>query len=402
MSSSQNTCVLPKDVIMEILSRLSVNDLMRCKCVSKGWKHLISDSIFVKLHLQRSSKNTHMLLTFADHSSETRRDYALVCPVQDLLHNPLSTLQTLYHKHEHRPFNRDYSIIGVCNGLVCFLGSYAVDEFHRYYHRYWVRFANPATRAMSEDSPHICFDPSDYKYPYLFMFGFGYDDSSDTYQVVFFDNNKNESQKLEIRVYSLGDSCWKNTLTCDPVPTLTRFGTFVSGTLNWLAFPKSRADDEGRNSVKMNELEIFCYDLKKEKCSYFSMPDGTLEVYRLGPKLEVLKGCLCLSHHYKGEFFVWLKRVFSDEKSWSKLLTFNYGCDIQYQSLLPFIPSCHMEILYVSENDEVVLLARTDIAEFFRYNNRENRIHLHEFYDYTKRDLFSYDYVLSLVLPYKN
>ena len=39
------------------------------------------------------------------------------------------------------------------------------------------------------------------------------------------------------------------------------------------------------------------------------MPDGILEIYVCNPELEVLKGCLYLSHHYEGSFIVWLKRV---------------------------------------------------------------------------------------------
>jgi len=106
---------------------------------------------------------------------------------------------------------------------------------------------------MSKDSPHIRLRISDYKDVSWFRFGFGYDEWSDTYQVVFLDNNKNESQTLEVRVWSLGDTCWRNTLTCDPVPTASYgtprfFGIFMSGTLNWLAFPKSYSDDD----VKMN------------------------------------------------------------------------------------------------------------------------------------------------------
>jgi len=272
----------------------------------------------VKLHLQRSSKNTHTLLTFE--VWDKRRDYAIVCPVQDLLDNPSSTLETLHHKH--LPFNRSYAILGACNGLVCLQDSCIEDKFKEY----WFRIGNPTTRVMTKDSPHIRLNLSDYKHP--FMFGFGYDEWNDTYQVVLLDNNKNQSQKLEVRVCCLGDTCWRNTLTCDVVAPMIGLqshgtcGAFVSGTLNWLVYPKSRCSDDERGGTKMNELEIFCYDLKKKTCSYFSMPDGILEVPPFDTELKVLNSCLCLSHHHDDNFFVWLTRDFSDEKSWSKLLNY--------------------------------------------------------------------------------
>ncbi|QCE05477.1 hypothetical protein DEO72_LG9g480 [Vigna unguiculata] len=224
MSSSQNNCVLPENMLMEILSWLPLKDVVQCRCVTKVWNHLVSDSAFVK--------------------------------------------------HSH-PIDlwKSRSILGVCNGLVCLQDHCVVDEFEEY----WVRIWNPATRVMSKDSPHICLQRSDYKDDSWFMFGFGHDESSDTYQVLFLDYNKNESQKLEVSVWSLGDTCWRNTLTCDAFPTVIgresrgTFGTFVSGTLNWLAFPKSYY-----GYVRMNQLEIFSYNLKNETCKYLPMPDGKM------------------------------------------------------------------------------------------------------------------------------
>ena len=55
--------VLPEELIVEILSWVPVKPLMRFKCVSKTWNSLIFHPTFVKLHLQRSSTNTHVLLT---------------------------------------------------------------------------------------------------------------------------------------------------------------------------------------------------------------------------------------------------------------------------------------------------------------------------------------------------
>ncbi|XP_047173711.1 F-box/kelch-repeat protein At3g23880-like [Vigna umbellata] len=400
MSSSKTSCVLSQDMIMEILSWLPVKDLLRFKCVSKGWNQLVSDSAFVKLHLQRSSKYTHTLLTFLDYSPSYRLiHYAFVCPIQDLFENPSSTLETLPHRH--LPFNRKISFLGSCNGLVCFQDSCVDDEFE--FEEYWFWMWNPATRVMSNESPHIRLNRSDYEYPFWWVYGFGYDEWSDTYQVVLLDNKKNQSQKLEVKVCSLGDNCWRNTLTCDAVPFLFEHrlrgivGALVSGTLNWLAYPKSRAGGDER--TKMNELEIFSYDLKKESCSYFSMPDGILEVSPDEAALEVLNGCLCISHYHENDFFVWLKRDFSDEKSWTKVLNYKIRPSSCYHC------PRYMDMICMRENDDVVLLADTGFeskSEFIWWNIRDNRMEGREIYDKDKFNLSSYDYVHSLVLPYKN
>ncbi|KAG4979322.1 hypothetical protein JHK84_032900 [Glycine max] len=57
---------------MEILSWVPVMVMMRLRCVSKSWNSLIFNPTFIKLHLERSSRNTDILLTFrAFHDKET-------------------------------------------------------------------------------------------------------------------------------------------------------------------------------------------------------------------------------------------------------------------------------------------------------------------------------------------
>jgi hypothetical protein len=54
----------PIELIAEILSLLSVKDIVRFKCVSKSWNNLTSDSNFVDTHLKLSSKNPHLTLSW--------------------------------------------------------------------------------------------------------------------------------------------------------------------------------------------------------------------------------------------------------------------------------------------------------------------------------------------------
>jgi len=87
-----SSCRLQKDEFMEILSWLPVRDVTRYKTVSKDWNRLITNSEFVQLHLQRSSRNTHILLTF---DAEITDSYAVICPVENIFDNPSSTLDRL-------------------------------------------------------------------------------------------------------------------------------------------------------------------------------------------------------------------------------------------------------------------------------------------------------------------
>jgi len=60
------------DLIGEIFSALPVKSVMRFRCISKSCDTLISDPVFVKLHLKRwATRNLHFLL-ITDHSTEIK------------------------------------------------------------------------------------------------------------------------------------------------------------------------------------------------------------------------------------------------------------------------------------------------------------------------------------------
>uniref|UniRef100_A0A2N9I433 F-box domain-containing protein n=1 Tax=Fagus sylvatica TaxID=28930 RepID=A0A2N9I433_FAGSY len=50
---------LPKDVIIEILSRLPAKSLLRFKCVCKEWCSIIQDQVFIETHLNKAPFITH-------------------------------------------------------------------------------------------------------------------------------------------------------------------------------------------------------------------------------------------------------------------------------------------------------------------------------------------------------
>jgi hypothetical protein len=56
--------MISDEIIFEILARLPVKDLMRFKSVSKVWRAMISDPLFIRLHLQQSAKNQKQIPSF--------------------------------------------------------------------------------------------------------------------------------------------------------------------------------------------------------------------------------------------------------------------------------------------------------------------------------------------------
>ena len=58
--------LLPDKLIVEIISWLPVKYLIQFRCVSKFYKTLISDVYFIQKHLNKSARNTHLLLMKQD------------------------------------------------------------------------------------------------------------------------------------------------------------------------------------------------------------------------------------------------------------------------------------------------------------------------------------------------
>ncbi|KAK2361906.1 F-box/kelch-repeat protein [Trifolium repens] len=85
MSMTLTLMILPEYLITEVLSFLPVKCLLRFRCVSMSWNTLILDPAFVKLHLNRSTRNQHFtLVTF--HATDIPGD----SPDGSDCHDPIS------------------------------------------------------------------------------------------------------------------------------------------------------------------------------------------------------------------------------------------------------------------------------------------------------------------------
>ncbi|GJW21213.1 putative F-box domain-containing protein [Tanacetum coccineum] len=101
------------DVVEEILSRLLVKDLLRCKSVCKSWYSLISSPSFVRLQCK------------------------YICDNKD--HNTRIAMRTEYGYDRWR---WRWTVGGSSNGLVCMYSSSGSDEP--------IRVTNPLTRKCRE------------------------------------------------------------------------------------------------------------------------------------------------------------------------------------------------------------------------------------------------------------
>ncbi|XP_071707708.1 F-box protein CPR1-like [Rutidosis leptorrhynchoides] len=237
------------DVVGEILARLDVEDVLRCKSVCKSWYNYLSTSYFVnKVHLK--------------HSINRNREHG--------------DLRIQLH---YKFFYSTNNMVGSCNGLVCI-------SFFKKRDRFLV--TNPSTREVRE-LPMLL----PYKFNNRVVWGFGYDSTTDDYKVVFGSDKSNHH--MGFQVLSLKSNKWKYTVgECDDYLTYNahhRFlaGVLYDGALHWFV-----------NDMKKNKTVILSYDLSLDK--FKEVPQPCDAKYVCGDEHEnilgVFEGCLCIIRPY--------------------------------------------------------------------------------------------------------
>jgi len=235
-SAPASLSILLDELIAEILSRLSVKTRMQIKCVCKSWKTLISRPSFVKLHLHRSPRNTHVLLLPVWANPDEMDLSVMPIPISSLLESLLTIRYYYPNCYRYRDFDIPnnpyyllstmdcYHIVGSCNGLICLRGDLWATTPENTCFRIW----NLATNTLSG------------KLGYLTNYSrltFGYDILNETYKVVAFSANT-------VKIFSLSDNVWRDIPSFPIVPfdvhrihrrPLVDNGVYVSGSINWLA-----------------------------------------------------------------------------------------------------------------------------------------------------------------------
>ncbi|KAK9292549.1 hypothetical protein L1049_020523 [Liquidambar formosana] len=165
-----------QDLLIEILSRLSVKDLCKFKCVSKEWYNLISDPIFRSTHHERAKRDPLMLF---HRNYRRQRDYRKIPSLRlTTLDEKRRTIQNYFTtiikdvKKMHcsavvqavtKVYPSGFDLVSVVNGT---------DD---------ICICNPSTREFKKILP--AFKPSSHPFK---AFAFGYLPSSNEYKMVHF------------------------------------------------------------------------------------------------------------------------------------------------------------------------------------------------------------------------
>ncbi|KAM5583987.1 hypothetical protein ABKV19_003718 [Rosa sericea] len=266
---------------------------MRFRCVSKSWNALISDPYFTKKHFRYAemgiTENSSRLLYSMD-------------PPQSLDHEALKDLKD----HRNGYFanreldlpvmipeysNRYKSIVGCCNGLICF--SVQGDDFILW---------NPCTRysKMLPRTPLPVFNRQ------VFC-GFGYDSATDDYKVIV---GTKMDEEIKFQVFTLKTSSWK-VLRISNALNISGPGFFLNGALHWLV----RVEPNPGNS-----RAILSFDLAEEEFhEMIPLPYDDVDF----EGMTILRNCLCVVDSFIGRdgvSTIWLMKEYGVKQSWTQVI----------------------------------------------------------------------------------
>ncbi|KAJ4714708.1 putative F-box family protein [Melia azedarach] len=313
------TLMLPLDVIIDILSRLPVKSLLRCKCLSKFFRSLIDGQDFINLHLKQSletSSNFSLIL-----SGFTEPDSKIFCGSLDSLDNCVE----VDHPFRNCKYIRSYDtlVIGSCNGLVALHNR-----------REGIVLFNPSTKEH-RILPNFY---SGLDNCYVYFDGFGYDASTDNFKlvrIIVFNN----PLYTEVTVYRLKTNTWKR-IENFPFYFFTNAGNgaLASGALHWVANLNLNADEDDL---------IIAFDLKKEEFYQVPIPPAGEGGFFIST--EVLGGCLSVvcMYDYERPCDFWVMKEYGVKESWTKLFSFQEGA---------IIPSAYVPALAYSKSGDKVLV----------------------------------------------
>ncbi|XP_024961784.1 F-box protein At3g07870-like [Cynara cardunculus var. scolymus] len=324
---------LPKDVIIDILSRLPVRYILRFKSVSKSWYALFQNPNFIAKHFQNQKANPDVdgldaSFLFSPYKSSfdatSNRNVGLL-----LSESEKSIKIPIGLDIPFLSISKPLRVCGTVNGLIC-LSILPIASI--------ILLWNPATRVF-KDLPVSTIDRPK-SGPIKVVLGYGYDEATNDYKVlriVYYGYPLNQ-----VEIYSLNTNSWKE------IKTRVQFlifeaacSVFLKGKFHWTAI--------GFEEMHGKKL-IVCFDICREAFSYIMPPgfdfsdcDGESKTSWTVAGMKESLAVIGSSGNGSGKRFeVWVMKEYGVVSSWTKYRSFELqtevgrtlGCGLKGEFLL--------------------------------------------------------------------
>ncbi|GAA0152708.1 hypothetical protein LIER_11121 [Lithospermum erythrorhizon] len=310
-------CKLPGEVMIDILSRVPIKPLLKFKTVSKSWNALITDPLFISMHVDRSAmfEDESLLLLHRHDNNHSTFLYSLSNAEKfKILDMP------------RIPYDEGFWIVGCLNGLLCL--TTRNNLFNTNYFLF-----NPALREFSPLPQHQStlakFDKIE-----LVSVGFGYDSRTKDYKMVRLEYyTLSHLHFANADVYTLSTDSWKQINVTSRVYVREMIcKVFVKGTLHWTA-------DQGDN-----ERCIVTYDVENETFGNLPLPNIPHIADEIYWEVHVCQELLAIAYCYRQgnnlRFDIWVMDEYGVGQSWKK--QFTVGPHSDFAVLLGISNSCEL------------------------------------------------------------
>ncbi|XP_071691846.1 F-box protein At3g07870-like [Rutidosis leptorrhynchoides] len=329
--------LLPRDVLLDILTRLPISSLIQFRFVCKSCDVLSRDPELPRMHHPVAARADPILIFHCDYP--IRNQLYFVDHGGDKIVRKIST-----------PFcgsMPEFNVVGSCNGLLCLSDSLFGEPVYLF---------NPFTRNHLELPKPRQFQDQEV------IFGFGFHPVTNEYKVVRIVyyrtprrliRNHRSYPRSEVHVLTISEPNSNNVWRCiGKVPyqldRQAKEAVVVNGRLHWVSRPGRLGGLPGRTIVS--------FDLEDEKFKLVSKP-----VNRSNYHLAVIDGCLAVavSCGY-GKMEIWVMKEYNVKESWTKLFDIHgaYLAKVPNHDYVIWRKAVHekmVRVLCVLKNGEILM-----------------------------------------------
>ncbi|XP_074276847.1 F-box/kelch-repeat protein At3g23880-like [Silene latifolia] len=310
------TC-FPEDLVVEILVRMPVKSVLRCKASSKHYYSLIRGQCFILRHLRLGKLNRSFLSpVLGSVHVFARGGHGKVLERTPCIVEELSNVDGHYHKIQ--------SICGPIDGLYC------VIERNNNSSRRRIALWNPATREhfiLPNPEHNNYFGKKTRLEAGLIddfcirAFGFGHDCNENNYKVVIIYALISDmlDNKLYFYIFDVSKREWRNyeeIISLNPWNIESNVGVFVRGGCHWVCPPPLQGTVSG--------YTILAFDMSMERHRNIPLPESVIDEYVWSTNsIVTLNGCLALINSPGVDtkerswcFNVWVMGEYGVNESW--------------------------------------------------------------------------------------
>ncbi|GLT51001.1 hypothetical protein SLA2020_244510 [Shorea laevis] len=348
--------LLPREILLEILSRLPITSLIHFKTTSHAGYDLIVDPRLPPMFRNRVSDSNPCLILFRNDSAATRGLYFVGS----------EGCNRRVRRIDPPQLSEVDNLVGSCNGLLCV--SYPNPTIDGSSATHSLLIYNPFVGDSVRVQPAI--QPADQFLNQFEVFGFGFHPRTGEFKVVRIvsyekivtvanPNGFTTVYESMVQVFTVGTTEWRKK---GAPPEQLQYGSppaLVEGSLHWLMV--GRMEEVGRISG------IISFELADEVFEEIPHPPCQQFVSRYC-SLSVLNGCLSAAGLVDAVHFdIWVMKEYHVRESWVKQFSFDPRFLGGWPSFLGRFP----KVICALKNGEILL--QYNDSSLVSYDPVENR-----------------------------